>query len=50
MLLVSSGFTLGMDKISTWDEYENALKQDMDLDKKIVKLGELHELACKDLI
>ena len=35
----------GMDKIDTQDEYENALEGDMDLNKKIVKLCELNELA-----
>ena len=29
---------------------ENALKGDMELDIKIITLGELHELACKGLI
>ena len=44
-LLVSNGSTLGMDKIPTQDEYENALKSVMDIDKKIIKFGELNELA-----
>ena len=39
-----------MDKIPTQEKYENALKGDDDLDKKIVKLGELNELAYKNLI
>ena len=43
--LISSGSNSGVDKIPTVDEYENALKGDMDLDKKIVKLGDLNELA-----
>ena len=34
-----------MDKILTQDEHENALKGEIELDKKIVKLGELNELA-----
>ena len=38
----------GMD--SSQDEYEEALKGNEDLDKKIVKLGEWNELAYKDLI
>ena len=41
---------LGVDKIPTQDEYENALEVDMDLNKKIIKLGELNELAYEDLI
>ena len=39
-----------MDKIPIQDEYENALEGDKDLDKKIVKLDELNELAYEDLI
>ena len=31
----------------TQDEYENAPKKDVDLDKKIIKLGELNELYTK---
>ena len=32
------------------DEYENALKVDMNLNKKIIKLVELNELAYVDLV
>ena len=39
-----------MDKIPTQDEYESALEGDDDLDKKIVILGELNELAYEYLI
>ena len=39
-----------MDEIPTQDEYEEALEGDMDLDKNILKLGELNELAYEDLI
>ena len=39
----------GVDKI-TQDEYESALEGNEDLDKKIVKLGELKKLAYEDLI
>ena len=46
-LLVSRGSTSDMDKIPTQDEYENAIEGDTDL-KKIIKLGELHELAYKE--
>ena len=49
-LMVSSGSTSGMDKIPSQDEHKNAIEGDMDLNKKIVKLGELNELAYKDLI
>ena len=38
-----------MDKIPTLEEYENALKGNMDLNKKIVKLGKLIELAYENL-
>ena len=40
----------GVDTISTQDNYENAMEGDMDLGKKIAKLGELNELAYEDLI
>ena len=40
----------GMDKIPTQDEYKNALKVHMDLDKKMINLGESNELACEDLV
>ena len=49
-LLVSTGSAPGMDKIPTQEEYENALEGDDDLNKKIIKLGELNELAYEDLI
>ena len=39
-----------MDKIPTQEEYEDALKDDTDLDKMIIKLGELNELVYEDLI
>ena len=34
-LLVSNWFTSGVDKITAQDEYENAMKGDMDLDKNL---------------
>ena len=40
----------GIDEIPTQDEYENALEDDMDLDKKIIKLAELNDLAHEVLI
>ena len=40
----------GMDKISTQDENENALKGNTDLNKKIIKFGGLNELADEDFI
>ena len=40
----------GVDKNVTKEEYENTLKGDMDLKKKIIKLGELSELAYDDSI
>ena len=49
-LLVSMGFTPGVDEIPMLEEHESALEGDEDLDKKIVKLGELNELVYKDLI
>ena len=49
-LLVSTGTTPGVDKIPMQKEYESALKGDGDLNRKIVKLGELNELAYEDLI
>ena len=44
-LLVSSGSMPGMDMISTQDKYEDAMEGDTDLNKNIVKLGDLNELA-----
>ena len=39
-----------VEKIPTQDEHEEALEGDNNLNKKIVKLGELNELANEDLI
>ena len=39
-----------MDKIFMQDEYENPLEGDKDLNKMILKLGELNKLAHEDLI
>ena len=44
-LLVSSGSTSDVDKIPMQEEYENALKGHMHLNKKTLKLGELNEYA-----
>ena len=41
---------VGVDKVPMQEEFEEAQKGDMDLDKKVVKLNELNELAYKDLI
>ena len=49
-LLVSTGTIPGVDKIPTQEEYKSALEGDKDLNKNIVKLGELNELAYEDLI
>ena len=49
-LLVSIGTMPGVDKILTKEEYKSALEGDEDLNKKIVKLDELNELAYEDLI
>ena len=49
-LMVCSGSMSGMGKIPTQDEYKNSLEGDMDLDKKIIKLGELNHLAFEDFI
>ena len=49
-LLVSTGTTPGVDKIPTQEEYDEALEGNNNLDKRIVKLGELNELAYEDLI
>ena len=40
----------GMGKIPFHDEYKNAMEGDTDLNKKIIKLGELSELVYKNLI
>ena len=39
-----------MDKISTQDEYKNAMEGNTDHNKKITKLGELNGFAHEDLI
>ena len=39
-----------MNKIPMQDEYDNPLEGNTDLDKKIVKVCELYELAQEDLI
>ena len=49
-LLVSTDTTPGVDKLLTQEEYESALKGDDDLDRKIVKFGELNELSYEDLM
>ena len=49
-LLVRNGSSSGVNKISTQDEYKNALEGDTDLDEKIIKLGEFNELAYEDLL
>ena len=46
-LLESNGSVPGGYKIPTQDEYKNALEGDMNLDKKIIKLGELNELFMR---
>ena len=38
----------GVDKIPTQDKYENVINGNMDLDQKILKLGELNEIAHED--
>ena len=38
----------GMDKIPTHDEYENSLEGNEEVNKKIVKLGELNKLVYDD--
>ena len=48
--LVSTGATPGVDKIPMQEEYESTLERNEDLNKRIVKLGELNELAYEDLI
>ena len=41
---------VGVDKFLTQDKYHEALEDDIDLDKKIVKLDEFNELASEDLV
>ena len=41
---------VGEDKMPTQDKYDNDLNGDSELDRKVVKLGQLNELACKNLI
>ena len=40
----------GMEKILTQDEYKSTLEGDIDLNKKIIKLGELSKLDFEDWI
>ena len=49
-LLVSTGTTSGVDKIPMQEEYASELEGDDDVNKKILILGQLNELACEDLI
>ena len=49
-LLVSTGTTPGVDEIPMQEEFDSMLEGHDDLDKKIVKLGELNELAYEDLL
>ena len=49
-LLLSSMSMSGIDKIPTQNKYENSLEGEMDLNKKIVKLNELDQLAYEDII
>ena len=42
-LLESNGSNKGIDKIPIQDEYDDALKGEADLDRKVIKLGELNE-------
>ena len=49
-LLVSTDTTPGVDKSPMQEEYKSALEGDDDVNKKIVKLGELNGLAYEDLI
>ena len=38
---------VGLDKVPTQDECDEALKEGMNLDKMIVKLGQLNELDMR---
>ena len=50
MLLVGVGVgsMVQINKVPMQDEYEEDIECDMHLDKRIVKLGELNELAYED--
>ena len=49
-LFISDGSTSEVDKILMQQKYENAIMGDRDLNKKMINLGELNELANEDLI
>ena len=49
-MLEGSWSTLIVDKVPTQDGNKEALEGDMDLDKKIIKPGDLNGLYKKDLI
>ena len=44
------GSTIGLDKVPMHDEFEEDHEGDIDFRKKVVRLGELNELACKVFI
>ena len=48
--MLSSRSTSGMDKIPTHNEYKNPLEFNIDLDEKIIKLGELNDLSHEYLV
>ena len=48
--LVEVGSTVGVDKVVMQGEYEQAQEDNTDIDKKVVKLGELNEISYEDLI
>ena len=48
-LLVILGSTVEVDKVPMYKEYDKGLEGDVDLDKKVVKLGNLNVLTYKNL-
>ena len=50
MLMVGKGSTVRVDKLPMQKENKDAIEGETDLNKKIVKLGSLYELAHEGLI
>ena len=48
-LLVENGSTLALDIITVQEEYDEALEGNTDLNRNLIKLGDLIELVYKDL-
>ena len=50
LLLVGEGSVVGVGEVTIQEEFEETQEDDTDLDKKVIKLGELHKPAYEDLV